>query len=72
MIRADVGRRILFVHAHPDDETIASGTTMARYAADPGCAVTLVTCTLEEQGDIVLPELAHLGAIVVTASASIA
>jgi N-acetyl-1-D-myo-inositol-2-amino-2-deoxy-alpha-D-glucopyranoside deacetylase len=62
VIEGDVGRSILCVHAHPDDETITSGMTMARYAADPGCAVTLVTCTLGEQGDIVRPELARLGA----------
>ena len=54
--------RILFVHAHPDDETIGSGTTMARYAADARSSVTLVTCTLGEEGEIVLPEVAHLAA----------
>ena len=35
-------RRILLVHAHPDDETIGNGATMAKYAAD-GVGVTLVT-----------------------------
>ncbi len=38
-------RRLLVVHAHPDDETIGTGATMARYAAD-GAGVTLLTCTL--------------------------
>jgi N-acetyl-1-D-myo-inositol-2-amino-2-deoxy-alpha-D-glucopyranoside deacetylase len=52
-------RRLLLVHAHPDDETISSGATMARYAAE-GAAVTLVTCTLGEEGEVVVPELAHL------------
>jgi N-acetyl-1-D-myo-inositol-2-amino-2-deoxy-alpha-D-glucopyranoside deacetylase len=52
-------RRILFVHAHPDDECIGTGGTMARYAAD-GAHVTLVTCTLGEEGEVVVPELAHL------------
>ncbi len=33
-------RRLLLVHAHPDDETIGTGATMARYAAE-GAAVTL-------------------------------
>jgi N-acetyl-1-D-myo-inositol-2-amino-2-deoxy-alpha-D-glucopyranoside deacetylase len=55
------GRRILFVHAHPDDETISGGATMARYAA-AGDHVTLVTCTLGEEGEIHLPELALLSA----------
>jgi N-acetyl-1-D-myo-inositol-2-amino-2-deoxy-alpha-D-glucopyranoside deacetylase len=55
------GRRILFVHAHPDDETIGTGATMARYAA-AGDHVTLVTCTLGEEGEIHVPELAMLAA----------
>jgi N-acetyl-1-D-myo-inositol-2-amino-2-deoxy-alpha-D-glucopyranoside deacetylase len=50
---------ILFVHAHPDDETIGTGATMAHYAA-AGVPVTLVTCTLGEEGEIHLPELAGL------------
>jgi N-acetyl-1-D-myo-inositol-2-amino-2-deoxy-alpha-D-glucopyranoside deacetylase len=49
------------VHAHPDDETIGTGATMAKYAAD-GAAVTLVTCTLGEEGEILVPELEHLAA----------
>lgn len=52
-------RRLLLVHAHPDDETIGTGATMARYAAE-GAGVTLVTCTRGEEGEVVLPELAHL------------
>jgi N-acetyl-1-D-myo-inositol-2-amino-2-deoxy-alpha-D-glucopyranoside deacetylase len=59
---SDPDHRLLLVHAHPDDETIGSGATMARYAATPGTAVTLVTCTLGEEGEIVLPEFAHLAA----------
>jgi len=54
-------RRILFVHAHPDDESIGTGATMARYVAD-GAQVTLVTCTLGEEGEIHVPELAQLAA----------
>jgi N-acetyl-1-D-myo-inositol-2-amino-2-deoxy-alpha-D-glucopyranoside deacetylase len=54
-------RRLLLVHAHPDDETIATGATMAKYAAD-GAHVTLVTCTLGEEGEILVPELEHLAA----------
>lgn len=55
----DPSRRLLLVHAHPDDETIGTGATMAKYAAE-GAGVTLVTCTLGEEGEIVVPELAHL------------
>jgi N-acetyl-1-D-myo-inositol-2-amino-2-deoxy-alpha-D-glucopyranoside deacetylase len=54
-------RRILFVHAHPDDETVSGGATMAHYAAQ-GTHVTLVTCTLGEEGEIHVPELAALAA----------
>lgn len=50
---------IVFVHAHPDDETIATGATMAHYAA-AGVTVTLVTCTLGEEGEVEVPELAGL------------
>ena len=55
------GRRLLLVHAHPDDESIGTGATMAKYAAQ-GAGVTLVTCTLGELGEIIPPGLAHLAA----------
>lgn len=55
------GFRVLFVHAHPDDETINNGATMAMYAA-LGASVTLVTCTRGEEGEVLIPELAHLAA----------
>ena len=35
-------QRLLLVHAHPDDETIGTGATMALYASQ-GRGVTLVT-----------------------------
>jgi N-acetyl-1-D-myo-inositol-2-amino-2-deoxy-alpha-D-glucopyranoside deacetylase len=47
------------VHAHPDDESINQGATMAKYVAR-GTAVTLVTCTLGEEGEVLVPELEHL------------
>ena len=50
---------LLLVHAHPDDESINNGATMAMYAAR-GTRVTLVTCTLGEEGEILVPGLAHL------------
>ncbi|KII00602.1 1D-myo-inositol 2-acetamido-2-deoxy-alpha-D-glucopyranoside deacetylase [Streptomonospora alba] len=53
-------RRLLLVHAHPDDESIVTGATMAKYAAE-GAEVTLVTCTRGEEGEIIPAELAHLG-----------
>jgi N-acetyl-1-D-myo-inositol-2-amino-2-deoxy-alpha-D-glucopyranoside deacetylase len=54
-------RRLLLVHAHPDDESIGTGATMARYAAE-GAHITLVTCTLGEGGEIIPPALAALAA----------
>ncbi|MCR6481560.1 N-acetyl-1-D-myo-inositol-2-amino-2-deoxy-alpha-D-glucopyranoside deacetylase [Amycolatopsis sp. OK19-0408] len=56
-------RRLLLVHAHPDDESITTGATIARYAAE-GAEVAVVTCTLGEEGEIMagLPELAGLRA----------
>ncbi|HEV7756983.1 MAG TPA: N-acetyl-1-D-myo-inositol-2-amino-2-deoxy-alpha-D-glucopyranoside deacetylase [Mycobacteriales bacterium] len=54
-------RRLLLVHAHPDDETVGTGATMARYAAE-GAQVTLVTCTLGEEGEVRVPEYAELAA----------
>lgn len=50
---------VLLVHAHPDDEVTTTGVTMARAAAT-GHPVTLVTCTLGEEGDVVVDRLAHL------------
>jgi N-acetyl-1-D-myo-inositol-2-amino-2-deoxy-alpha-D-glucopyranoside deacetylase len=55
----DSARRIMFVHAHPDDETVATGATMAHYAAN-GAHVSLVTCTLGEEGEIHVPALSQL------------
>jgi N-acetyl-1-D-myo-inositol-2-amino-2-deoxy-alpha-D-glucopyranoside deacetylase len=49
---------LLLVHAHPDDESIGTGATMAKYAAE-GARVTLVTCTLGELGEIIPPALRH-------------
>jgi N-acetyl-1-D-myo-inositol-2-amino-2-deoxy-alpha-D-glucopyranoside deacetylase len=52
-------RRLLLVHAHPDDEVTGTGATMARYAAD-GARVCLVTCTRGERGEVVADDLAWL------------
>jgi N-acetyl-1-D-myo-inositol-2-amino-2-deoxy-alpha-D-glucopyranoside deacetylase len=52
---------MLLVHAHPDDEAINNGATMARYVAE-GARVTLLTCTLGEEGEVLVPALAQLAA----------
>ncbi len=57
----DRPRRLLLVHAHPDDESIGTGATMARYAEE-NVLVTLVTCTLGEEGEVLVEELADLAA----------
>jgi N-acetyl-1-D-myo-inositol-2-amino-2-deoxy-alpha-D-glucopyranoside deacetylase len=54
-------RSLLLVHAHPDDETIGTGASMAKYAAG-GANVTLVTCTLGEEGEVLVPALAGIAA----------
>jgi N-acetyl-1-D-myo-inositol-2-amino-2-deoxy-alpha-D-glucopyranoside deacetylase len=55
-------RRLLLVHAHPDDESISNGATMAKYVAE-GAQVTLVTCTRGEQGEVIPEQLAHLAQV---------
>lgn len=55
------GYRLLLVHAHPDDETINNGATMAMYAA-LGAEVTLVTCTRGEEGEVLVEEHSHKAA----------
>jgi N-acetyl-1-D-myo-inositol-2-amino-2-deoxy-alpha-D-glucopyranoside deacetylase len=47
---------LMTVHAHPDDETIGTGGTMAKVVA-AGHRVVLVTCTRGELGEIVVPEM---------------
>ena len=52
-------RTVLFVHAHPDDETIMTGGTMAALAAS-GTRVVLLTATRGEGGEVIGDELKHL------------
>src|SRR5919204_2264966 len=47
---------LLAVHAHPDDEVICMGGTLARYAAE-GLRTALVCCTRGEEGRILDPAL---------------
>jgi N-acetyl-1-D-myo-inositol-2-amino-2-deoxy-alpha-D-glucopyranoside deacetylase len=58
-VASEPARRLMLVHAHPDDETINNGATMAKYVAE-GAAVCLVTCTLGEEGEVLVEDLAHL------------
>ena len=51
--------RLLFVHAHPDDETLTTGATIAHYAARGG-QVRVVTCTLGEEGEVIGERWAQL------------
>ncbi|MEM6105682.1 N-acetyl-1-D-myo-inositol-2-amino-2-deoxy-alpha-D-glucopyranoside deacetylase [Mycobacterium sp. 050272] len=51
--------RLLFVHAHPDDESLSNGATIAHYAAR-GAEVTVVTCTLGEEGEVIGERWAEL------------
>ncbi len=51
--------RVLFVHAHPDDETIATGAAIATLV-ERGAIVTVLTCTRGELGEVIPPELQHL------------
>ena len=53
------GLRYLFVHAHPDDETLATGGLIAELAAR-GVEVAVLTATRGEQGEVVDGPLAHL------------
>ena len=52
---------LLFVHAHPDDETLTTGVAMGHYAR-AGYPVHLLTCTLGEEGEVIPPELVELDA----------
>jgi N-acetyl-1-D-myo-inositol-2-amino-2-deoxy-alpha-D-glucopyranoside deacetylase len=51
--------RLLFVHAHPDDETLTTGATIAHYVAC-GADVAVVTCTLGEEGEVIGERYAQL------------
>ncbi len=53
--------RLLFVHAHPDDESLNNGATIAHYIA-LGAQVRVVTCTLGEEGEVIGDQWAELAA----------
>ena len=51
--------KVVAVHAHPDDETLATGVALAHHVGR-GDLVHVITCTLGEEGEVIPPELAHL------------
>ena len=53
--------RLLVVHAHPDDESLSNGATIAHYSAR-GAQVRVVTCTLGEEGEVIGDRWAELAA----------
>jgi N-acetyl-1-D-myo-inositol-2-amino-2-deoxy-alpha-D-glucopyranoside deacetylase len=55
-MQAEASGGVLFVHAHPDDESVGTGGTMARLVAE-GVRVDLVTCTDGAEGEIHDPTL---------------
>jgi N-acetyl-1-D-myo-inositol-2-amino-2-deoxy-alpha-D-glucopyranoside deacetylase len=59
MMLSKVTPRLLFVHAHPDDETLTTGATIAHYTA-LGAEVCVVTCTLGEEGEVIGERWARL------------
>ncbi|MFG1791683.1 N-acetyl-1-D-myo-inositol-2-amino-2-deoxy-alpha-D-glucopyranoside deacetylase [Nocardia sp. NPDC049149] len=61
MAKDPVTGGLLLVHAHPDDESITTGGTIAHYRRR-GVPVTVVTCTLGEEGEVVGDEWAQLTA----------
>ncbi|WP_036528041.1 N-acetyl-1-D-myo-inositol-2-amino-2-deoxy-alpha-D-glucopyranoside deacetylase [Nocardia sp. CNY236] len=50
---------LLMVHAHPDDESITTGGTIAHYRRR-GIPVTVITCTLGEEGEVIGEQWAQL------------
>ncbi|HRW18711.1 MAG TPA: N-acetyl-1-D-myo-inositol-2-amino-2-deoxy-alpha-D-glucopyranoside deacetylase [Dermatophilaceae bacterium] len=53
--------RLLFAHAHPDDETLATGVALGHYVSR--ChSVEVLTATLGDEGEVIPAELAHLTA----------
>ncbi|MCE5289589.1 MAG: N-acetyl-1-D-myo-inositol-2-amino-2-deoxy-alpha-D-glucopyranoside deacetylase [Nocardiaceae bacterium] len=47
-----MSKKLLFVHAHPDDESILTGGTIALHTSR-GDEVLVVTCTLGEEGEVI-------------------
>lgn len=47
---------VMMIHAHPDDECLTTGGSLARYSAE-GIRTVLVIATGGEEGEIVVPEM---------------
>ncbi len=50
---------LVAVHAHPDDETLATGLALAHHSL-LGSEVHVITATLGEEGEVITPALADL------------
>src|SRR6185436_13973738 len=57
-----MAKTLLAVHAHPDDETITMGGTLARYSAE-GVRAIVVTCTRGDLGEVRDPGLSLAGGV---------
>jgi mycothiol S-conjugate amidase len=55
-MRSVSSRRLLCVHAHPDDESSKGAASMARYVSE-GADVLVVTCTGGELGSVLNPAM---------------
>ncbi|WP_237224617.1 PIG-L family deacetylase [Rothia nasisuis] len=55
------GATVLFIHAHPDDESSSTGATIGALTA-AGVTVHLLTMTRGEMGEVINPALKHLEA----------
>ncbi len=58
----DARDSVLFVHAHPDDETISTGALIAELVAR-NIRVFLLTATRGERGEVVPGPLANLHSV---------
>ncbi len=56
MTGSQAARRLMAVHAHPDDESSKGAATMARYVRE-GVDVLVVTCTGGERGSVLNPAM---------------
>lgn len=58
MTRFDNKKKILTIHAHPDDESSKGAPTIAYYK-NQGYSATLVTCTQGDAGEVLNPSLVN-------------
>ena len=65
------GYRVVAVHAHPDDETLFMGGTLATLAAR-GAEVTVITLTLGEDGEVIGEPYRHWPIMISSAAFALA